>query len=586
MSLDENKPNELAEETGATADTAEHMADIVYGYGDPEEEPIEQESENKRFDAFAQPVFHEEKARKSKMNKRTRTLLLTALVAVVLALAVLAVTLFPIGGGASGSDVSGDTSGSDTSDNSTNTTYTLLDKTGEEEDTVVVKQLEITNADDTYTVVYNEKDKVYKLKGYEDLTLDTDGTDSLSASISSLIASDKVTAADNLADFGLDKPKATVTGTYHDDTTATLYIGNETPTTGNYYVSVKDKEGVYICSSDAVSAFLATGAMYVQTSLITAPEVKSDDANGTPALREVTLSGKSHPEPLTIRRKVDADGDTFSFYTYIITQPYKRGVADEAANQLSAFTSLTANQAVILHPTADQKATMGFNDPLTVMNLTLCVITTNDEENSATGETASVTEFYNTSKAKLTVGSKDEDGNYLVMMDGIDAIFLVNASSLTGVIDRNFDNTVTDLLFLKDITSVKQIDVTVNGVKHTLTLTHHPEEEDRDLSLEVKNGDSQYSTPDFRTLYQLMMGLSRYESLEKEPTGEPTLELAVIDTNGKTHLSAQFYPASGSIYHVRTSEGELFTTKASSITHFIKQVNNLLNGKTVLVESY
>ncbi|MBQ8683651.1 MAG: DUF4340 domain-containing protein [Clostridia bacterium] len=590
MSLDETKQPELngeaTEETVAPAEepVTEHKAEIVYGFGTPEEVTEEKDETDNRFSAFDAPTVQEKAKKAGKMHKRTRTLLLTSLVAIILALAVLAVTLLPqfiSDGGSESSSVSGGDTSTDTTES-----YPLIDKTTKDENVVVVKQVQVTNKDDTFTMVYNTKDKLYQLKGYEDLSLEADGTDSITGCIAQLTAVDKVDSAGNPADFGLDKPAATVIATYHDDTTATLYIGNKTPSANGYYVSVKDKEGIYICSSDSVDVFLATGSMYVETTLLAAPEVKKDDANGTPILREVTLSGKSHPQPLTIRRRVEADGDAFTFYTYIITQPYKRGAAETAGNELSSFYALTADQALILHPTDKQKAEMGFNDPLTVMNITVCVATAAEQNSSTTSTEDAATEFYNTAKTTFTIGSKDKDGNYLVMMKGVDAIFLVSSTSLNVVAERTYDNTVTDLLFLKDITEVKQVNITVNGVEHKMNLAHYPEKEDRDQTLVVTEGDKTYKTPDFRTLYQLMMSLSRYEPLDKKPTGEPALKIALIGSDGKPYLSADFYSATGSLYHVCTSEGELFATKASGITHFIKQVNNLIEGKTVLVETY
>ena len=255
-----------------------------------------------------------------------------------------------------------------------------------------------------------------------------------------------------------------------------------------------------MCSSDSLSCFLADGASYVNTTLLTAPTVKQDDSTGSPSLREVTLSGRSHPEPLTIRRRVNADGDEMLYYTYVISEPYKRGVSDEAANQLATFYSLTASRAVVLHPTAEQLKTFGFDNPLTVMNLTLSVVSTvksNASSDSEEGE--EIIDFYNTTKATLTIGDKDDEGNYLVMLDGINAVFAVPAANLAAVAERTYDNTVTDLLYLKNVQEVGRIDLFAADMgKHSFTLTHVKNEDDRDKSLIVKEGDKQYSTPEFR----------------------------------------------------------------------------------------
>ncbi len=580
MSLDENKQPDL---TGEPEAATPAPAKIEYDFGEPAE-PTSVVQEDDRFSAFDRPTEAEKPQEKTKkVSKRTRTLILTSAAALILAAAVLVVTLFPFSPADGGSENSGTSSDTPSVEDS----IVLIDKTvetdkDEEDETVEVTQMTVTNKDDSYTLVYNTKDKVYQLKGYEDLTLNASGANSMADCAAYIEAAAKVKVVENLADFGLDKPQATFTGTYHDGSTATLSVGKETPSGNSYYVSLQGDDNVYICSSSYVSYFTMTGASFVNTTLLSTPTVKSDDPNGTPTLREVTLTGRSHPVPLTLRRSAESDNSTLALHTYIITAPYKRGVSETVSNELTTFTSLSASEAAVLHPTAADKKKYGFDDPLTLAKVTLSVCTTKDTE-SEDGETATTVEYYNTTKATVTIGSKDASGNYYVMMEGINAIFLVSSASLSMVAERTYDNTVNTLLFLKDITTVKQINVGIAGKQHKLTLKHYPDEEDRDKSLVVSEGDKSYITSDFRTLYQLMMGLDRYQPLKKTPTGTPALELELIDENDEVYLSASFYEVSGSIYHARTSEGETFTIKASKISHFIKQMDNFLNGKDVLV---
>lgn len=396
MSFDENKQPDLIdeaetvspapiEECGAQTEPAHTPAKIEYDFGEPvEPAPVEQEDD--RFSAFARPLAGEaqekpEKKRK-KISKRARTLVLTSAAALILAAAVLVVTLFPFftaDGGSGSSDISSDTP-------SLKDSIVLIDKTVEtekdEEDTVVeVTQMAVTNKDDSFTLVYNAKDKVYQLKGYEDLTLNASSTGTIADYAAYIEASAKVEVVNDLADFGLDDPTATFTGTYHDGSTATLSVGNATPSGNSYYVSLKGDDNVYICSANYVSSFTKRGASFVNTTLLSTPTVKSDDPNGTPTLREVTLTGKSHPVPLTLRRPSESDNDILAMHAYIITAPYKRGVSEAVSNELATFTSLSATEAAVLHPTAADKKKYGFDDPLTLAKVTLSVFTTKEEKN-------------------------------------------------------------------------------------------------------------------------------------------------------------------------------------------------------------
>lgn len=544
------------------------------------------------FAAFAE-VQRPEDRRKAKSkkgdkkpNKRLRTLLFAA-GAVVLLIAILLLVLFlPQGGDDPNSS---DTPSSDVS------SYTVYDKAPKKDDndssnssdTDVVQKIEVKNTHGTYKLI--RKDKALVLDGYTDLTLSDTAVSGVADAATTLKATDSLGKATDLAQFGLSTPVATMTVTYTDGGTLTLYLGNATPSESGYYVRLSDSDEVFICSSSTVSDLFKANTALVATSLITAPTARSDDKNGKATLYAVDLTGRSYPQPLSLRRTTEDDPKEYTYFSYLITKPYLRGTSDAVTTALSSFTSLHADSAAVLHPTKAQLAELGFNDPLIRAKLVLAIESTASDETSGTAasgssDTESKTHqiFYNKTNVELTVGSQDKDGNYYVTVGGTDAVFLVTKSTLSAIAERQYDNSVSTLLFLKSITDIGRIDLTVDGKAHTLTLAHYPDKEDSDETLIVKEGDKQLSTPDFRTLYSRMMGLQRYASATEQPSGQPAMRLSMVDTAGKTYLTADFYATSGSLYTVRTSEGELFTIKAGSVTSFIKQLDNFLNGRKVL----
>ena len=594
MSQDElTRPDpeeERPDDTAAAQDTAQDTAaqsDLTQSEA--------ARSEDDPFAAFAE-VQRPEERRKAKSkkgdkkpNKRLRTLLFAA-GAVVLLIAILLLVLFlPQGGDDPNSS---DTPSSDVS------SYTVYDKapkkddtdssnSSDTDDTDVVQKIEVKNTHGTYKLI--RKDKALVLDGYTDLTLSDTAVSGVADAATTLKATDSLGKATDLAQFGLSTPVATMTVTYTDGGTLTLYLGNATPSESGYYVRLSDSDEVFICSSSTVSDLFKANTALVATSLITAPTARSDDKNGKATLYAVDLTGRSYPQPLSLRRTTEDDPKEYTYFSYLITKPYLRGTSDAVTTALSSFTSLHADSAAVLHPTKAQLAELGFNDPLIRAKLVLAIESTASDETSGTAasgssDTESKTHqiFYNKTNVELTVGSQDKDGNYYVTVGGTGAVFLVTKSTLSAIAERQYDNSVSTLLFLKSITDIGRIDLTVDGKAHTLTLAHYPDKEDSDETLIVKEGDKQLSTPDFRTLYSRMMGLQRYASATEQPSGQPAMRLSMVDTAGKTYLTADFYATSGSLYTVRTSEGELFTIKAGSVTSFIKQLDNFLNGRKVL----
>ena len=527
------------------------------------------EAPEDRFSAFDQPVRPEEKKKpaKKRLNPRLRTLFI-ALGGVVLLTAILLLVLYLPRGEQPGS------SGTSTP---TEITYPLIEK-GTSTDTGTVTSLQVQNTHGSYTLHYDSNEKVYKLAGYEDLTLNSSTVQSLTEAAMALSASSKLGADGSPADYGLDKA-ATVTIGYKDNTSHVLHIGNAIASGSGYYVSLDDSSEVYICSSSTMEQFLKADTSLVSTMLLTTPTAKSDDSDGKAILRELTISGSTHKQALSIRRAQSDESTEVSYTSYVMTKPYYRGVKEAVSNSLASFTYLYASHAVVLHPTAAQLASYGLNDPGTIAKITLAIETS--DANADSSDTSAVV-YYNSVTATVRIGNQDADGNYYVTVDGTDAVFAVSASTLQLITERQYANTVSDLLFIKDITTLGRVDITLNDVTHRLTLTHHADEEDSDKTMIVTEGDKTYSTPDFRTLYQRMMSFSRYTEKDTSPTGKPNLTFALYTSDGKLYMGVQFYPVSGSLYCVVTSEGETFSTKASVVEDFITQYQNYLEGKTVL----
>ncbi len=525
------------------------------------------------FSAFEEINTVQQKNGHRKLPKRTLNLIITSGIAVVLAGVLLVLTLLPhpnAGGSAGSSSVP-----------SVDTSITLLDKTVK--DTVTVSRVDIENPNESFSVQYNTTEKKLQLKGYEDIALDSELADTLLAYTTLIAAADKVNNPGSLKDYGLDAPKVKATVTYTDNTTITLTVGHTTPSEDGYYVQISGDNNVYIFDSDCVYLFTVRASSLADTVLLTTPTVKSSDANGTAVLKEVSYSGKNHTVPLKIRRSYYTDSEEMTLFSYIITKPYTRGTNDNVIGLLSNFKSLQAVQALYLHPSAEQKKKLGFDDPLTVMDITMAVETSEDDTVSDVSTSAEKKTYYNSYTTTVTVGNMDSSSNYVVMVDGIDAIFLVDNSSLAAVAERTYENSVNQLLFLKNISQLGRISITIDDQRHDFYLTHYPEKENNDQTLVITESGKIYPTADFRELYQMLMSLERYGTTSETYEKAAVMQVDIYTTNGDHYLGATYYPLSGTLCAVETTEGEVFTTRWRNVTHFVEQVENYLNGQKVLI---
>lgn len=526
-------------------------------------------------------------ALKQRFSRRTLTLIASSTATILLAVVMVVVMLCvkddaPIGD---------TTQQTDDADQQTETTQVvLLDKTKPTDQTNTsnkshLLQADIQNADDTFTIQYDETAKTYVLKEYEDIALSNQLLNTLRHYTETIAAVEEVKNASSLDVYGLDDPEATASFTYSDGTSARLFIGDKTPSGTGYYGQLEGTTGVYIFNADSVALFRHQSTTFADTTLITPPSVKEGDTDGQALLKEITYTGTAHLSPLVMRRSNSSDSEDLSYFSYIIEKPYLRCTTDAVSAALSNMQAISAKQALSLHPTEEEKQKLGFGDnPLIQINATMAVET---EEKSTTtdSEAARPKIYYNSINYQLTIGSLDSNGNYIAMLDGVDAIFLIEKASYEFVLGRTYQNSVNEYLFFKHIDSLERIKVEVEGEKYDFHLTHYPEKEETNDQLAVNVNGKLCSTEEFRELYELIMALERHDAPDTEPSGKVALTLSLYEPNNKLYLSAKYYETSATMCTVETSEGELLTTLWGDVTFFIQQVKNCANGKDVLIRN-
>lgn len=511
------------------------------------------------------------------MSKQIRTLLIAGISIVALGglLAVLLLLPEQTGGGSSSSNLS--------STASSDPAITLMDKSKGEDGKALeqpVKKIEATVGESTFVIEPNA-DKQMAVAKYAKLPIHSTRIDSLCSALASLTASKEVGTPTDLEAYGLAKPKATMAVTYHDDTVYIVELGDETPLKDGYYLRDKDKGTVYVVDTSVGEQLLQGDTMYIGTTLITSPTVDSEKG-GTAAVRDMDLSGTVRAKrPFALRMVTTDDKLVDTYASYVLTKPYFKGVdATKLETLTSGMLTLTADKAVVPFPTKEQKTEYGFDNPYSVAKLHLAVSATvkkdpNDEKSEG------VTSYYDVREHTVTLGKKDEDGNYYAMVDDYDVIYLVSPSSVAWA-ETQYNDIATTMLFSKMITDVKSVTVTVNGKPTVFELAHYPDAEDRDTQMIVTVDGKQYSTPNFRNLYQVFMMIQRNGDPSGDVSGDPVLSIELTPKDDKQEtITAKLYKLDASEYTCVLGDGDIYSVKASSVDRAIKQIENYLAGKDV-----
>ncbi|MCR5006696.1 MAG: DUF4340 domain-containing protein [Clostridiales bacterium] len=124
-----------------------------------------------------------------------------------------------------------------------------------------VQSVHIKNALDDFTINYteekeNDPDFHWTIEGHEEWTLDHTSVNNTLELTTSLFANrmadpDAVANERNLEDFGLAEPISTISATFKDGTSETIYVGNRTADGQYYYGMVEGDNAIYTLGRNA-----------------------------------------------------------------------------------------------------------------------------------------------------------------------------------------------------------------------------------------------------------------------------------------------------------------------------------------------
>lgn len=458
------------------------------------------------------------------------------------------------------------------------------EESGAEKDaSSLIKEATVTYDGETYTM-QQKADGTLCIKGYEKLPVATAYFDSFEKAVTSIVAVQEIVSTGVDADYGLDKPLATATVTYYDGTKATMTLGAAAPQDAGYYFRLSGKEGIYLVESDLAGTLMQPSVSYIGTTLITAPVVKENSkTEDTVVLRDVTMKGPGLDREYSYRLVADDDSGEYVYSTYVLTYPYMRATdSNKLGETVLSATSVYATMAVAPFPKKADLEKYGLATPhITATIHTAVQAVETIEASSEDEEDTTVTSYYNVQEHTIRL-SKVEGGFFYALVDDIDCIYMISTSALEWA-TLTYEDCVTPLMFLKDITTVSEMTFTYNGKTTTFGMTHNPEEEDNEKNMTVTMDGKPVVTDHFRSFYQVLMGIERGGAAPTGPSGKADIAFTYNDIGTDDVVTIELFKHSASIYIGRFDGGDIFKVRASEIDYLIRQYQNLLDGKEVLL---
>ncbi len=453
----------------------------------------------------------------------------------------------------------------------------LIDKKAKD-----VLSVKIRNADGIYEITPKEgADKLtFTIKDIEKATLLTDNLKSAVENAASMTANQFVEETTDLAKYGLDKPEATVSVKFSDNTSHTFNVGNVTPnSTTNVYISVDNK--VYTYSKSKVSAYSGNKFSFVDTLA-----VSDYDSAGGEEVTKLTIERTDLEEPIVVEIIPMAE-DEIKVYTYRLTSPYTAyaDLADAPTLMYSVFNLHAASVQWVGLEKIDYEMA-GLNEPT-------CVITTETNERTITltlgkalvdtytdengKEVTDILGFYGTS-------SEVEDVLFLFNYDDIIAanimpeqiiskLFLMPyIYSLESLTYTDKDGRELEFAFetIKGETSVDEDGNTVKG---------------EDIHKHFVNGEEVKDAQDLKDMYQYFISAAGEELYFEEEKGEllATITYKYVDDSMGEDV-VRFYSSETDRKIIVNLNGEnLFKSRQMYATQLFANVDNFYAGEEIVL---
>lgn len=415
-----------------------------------------------------------------------------------------------------------------------------------------IKSIHVENQKGTLDVEANTpkgEATVYTLKGYEDFSLQSGIPDQVASAAASMKFTQVASASgDKPEEYGLDKPRATVTVTYTDKTKSVFTVGNDAPQSAGTYVQFGSEKTVYLCDGEAVKSFDLGLTDFMDLNINKAAE---NDENG--AASSITLTGEAYGG--TVKLVPNDDGKNSA--SYKITEPEEAYAnISESSNIEGGIRGLLADTVELVNPSAEQLKKVGLDHPY-----------------------AKVTAVYPDVTVKLSGTKPNSSGTVYLMADGGKLVYTISADKVAWA-DSSYERLQSEYVLNPTMTALTGVKFTADKdydfalETKVSTATDNEGSETSTTETTVHYGDEEIPVGDFTNLYDDISLIKSAKLASKSFSGKPGLKVVYTFSDGSSD-TVEFYPADGQNYTAVLNGKAVSSCYSADVTRVINDVKKL-----------
>lgn len=431
--------------------------------------------------------------------------------------------------------------------------YQILDEITEDD----VESVVVSNASGGYEADWNDDSVI--IKDCDNIAIDSSAVKKIQNAIKGITAEKKVTdGKGRLNEFGLedDPVEVTVTGKGEKES---LMIGDEVPGQDSSQWYVLWKEEVYIVSNSNVEAF-QYGVKDLVSKQITPDRDESDDSF------RVTLAdiqGKGMDE-IQIRHQGSEELAGYQVDSYQLTAPINYPASAAVSEDiLPMFFGLKAQEVAMLHPTAEDRAQVGLDQPYRQVEIEYQ--TKNSEKN----------------KISILVSNIDGAGN-LYVENGSDVIYKCRPQDISWL-NLTVDTVISHTILIPDVTSLKMLTITQgDGSSYQIQFQNMGTDNGK-----VLYDGKELDVDSFRNFYYGLISVEADEViLENLPDTSgmnkiAEIKFAYMDESKKSDTVTYYSESAKKAYAVLDGNERGFRLSETQIDTVLGNLQKLINGEEI-----
>ena len=431
--------------------------------------------------------------------------------------------------------------------------YQILDEITEDD----VESVVVSNASGGYEADWNDDSVI--IKDCDNIAIDSSAVKKIQNAIKGITAEKKVTdGKERLNEFGLedDPVEVTVTGKGGKES---LMIGDEVPGQDSSQWYVLWKEEVYIVSDSNVEAF-QYGVKDLVSKQITPDRDESDDSFRV-TLADIQGEGM---DEIQIRHQGSEELAGYQVDSYQLTAPINYPASAAVSEDiLPMFFGLKAQEVAVLHPTAEDRAQVGLDQPYRQVEIEYQ--TKNSEKN----------------KISILVSNIDGAGN-LYVENGSDVIYKCRPQDISWL-NLTVDTVISHTILIPDVTSLKTLTITQgDGSSYQIQFQNMGTDNGK-----VLYDGKELDVDSFRNFYYGLISVEADEViLENLPDTSgmnkiAEIKFAYMDESKKSDMVTYYSESARKAYAVLDGNERGFRLSETQLDTVLGNLQKLINGEEI-----